>query len=84
VVEEVNERVEFLEQMRTLGHEKAYHTPVIFQIQELVQQMKKISPHETKKWMDLLKLGEVDPVFIPAEKRAKPSQMHTLLTGEEI
>jgi hypothetical protein len=34
--------------------------------------------------MDLLKLGEVDPVFIPAEKRAKPSQMHTLLTGEEI
>jgi hypothetical protein len=63
VVQEVMERVEFLNSMKLLGNEKSYKGPITSQIQELIRQMKAISPEKVDSTVKALNLGMVDKSF---------------------
>jgi len=63
VIEEIKERIGFMESMRTLGNDKPYKATIVSQIQKLIAEMRSIYPEKSDSVLKSLNLQDVDEIF---------------------
>lgn len=63
VIEEMKERIEFLDTMRQAKREKEYHGYMTYQIREKLDEVRRLYPEKVKDLIQTLGLERVDPLF---------------------